>query len=157
MATTVCEQNKEDSTNHLGAIHPTSRGLIACERSVSWICRAEVRPRPETDKSRNVRCCLELDRLCLHAARQDRRLAWGVNVGRANSVGSDFSMVCPYATVPGHVFPSCNVGPEPVRASCNAPPWRSERGTSPRKATLARAAMQWNVLLWASWSKGQID
>ena len=81
VATTVFEQTNRIPHIILAAIQPARRGTMACERSVSGLCRAavrlrahQVRPRLETNL-RNVRCCLELRRLCLHAACQDRTIA----------------------------------------------------------------------------------
>ena len=94
----------------------------------------------------------------------------GVNVGRAN-IESDCSIVCPHATVAessmairwrAHVsFQKNNCTMQsarhrlralirakflcPVRASYDAPPWRRELCSTLRMATLACAAMEWNV------------
>ena len=99
------------------------------DKSVSGTCRAAVRLRAH-QALRTLFAC-GLPRPTFGGA--------GVNVGRANSAGSDCLMCARFLC--------------PVRASCGAPPRRSEKDS----ATLTRWATEWNVLLWASWSKGEID
>ena len=122
--------DQKDSKNHFWRpSNLRARGTIVCESIVSGICRAavrlcahQVRPWPETAKSKNVRCCPELHKLCLHAACHDQRLAASESMLVAQTVFD--------AT---------------LRWSVRMPPSRDEHGDSLEEACCPLVPLDWAV------------